>query len=45
MRQKLDISGLYRDALQALPETIDGQPPLPVPDIWPVTLEELMTQA
>ena len=31
MRQRLDVPGLYADALSALPETIDGQPALPVP--------------
>ncbi|MEA2788889.1 MAG: hypothetical protein QOG73_1295 [Acetobacteraceae bacterium] len=26
----------------ALPETIDGQPLLPLPDVCPVTLDELL---
>jgi hypothetical protein len=43
MAQKLDIPGLYADALYALPETIDGAPPLPVPDVCPVTLDELLS--
>jgi hypothetical protein len=42
MRLKIDLAGLYADALAALPETIDGQPPLPVPDVCPVTLDELL---
>jgi hypothetical protein len=42
MRQRLDVAGLYADALAAVPETIDGQPPLPVPDVCPVTLDELL---
>ena len=42
MRQKLDVAKLYRDALKTLPETVDGQPPLPVPDLCPVTLDELL---
>jgi hypothetical protein len=42
MRQRLDVAGLYADALAAMPETIDGQPPLPVPDVCPVTLDELL---
>ena len=42
MRQKIDIPGLYADALYALPETIDGVPPLPVPAECPVTLDELL---
>ena len=43
MRQKLDLPGLYADALQVLPDTVDGQPPLPVPAICPVTLDELLS--
>jgi hypothetical protein len=42
MRQKIDIAALYADALAALPEAMDGQPPLPVPDACPVTLERLL---
>ena len=42
MAQKLDIPGLYADALYALPETIGGIPPLPVPATCPVTLDELL---
>ena len=44
MAQKLDIPGLYADALYALPETIDGVPPLPVPTECPVTLDELLAE-
>jgi hypothetical protein len=32
----------YRDAAKALPETIDGRPPLPVAADCPATLEELL---
>ena len=42
MRQKVDLAGLYADALQAMPDTVDGQPPLPVPTACPVTLDELL---
>ena len=42
MRQRIDVGRLYQRALRAVPETIDGQPPLPVPDICPVTLDELL---
>ena len=42
MRQRIDVARLYRQALRALPDTIDGQAPLPVPDACPVTLEELL---
>jgi hypothetical protein len=44
MRQKIDLAGLYADALAAMPETIDGQPPLPVPGVCPVTLDELLSE-
>ena len=43
MRQRIDLPGIYADALQALPDTMDGQPPLPVPDKCPVTLDELLS--
>jgi uncharacterized protein DUF29 len=43
MRQKIDLPSLYADARQGLPETIDGQPPQPVPDTCPVTLDELLS--
>ncbi len=43
MRQKLDVLGIYADALSALPGTMDGQPPLPVPGICPVTLDDLVS--
>jgi hypothetical protein len=45
MRQRLDVDALYRDALRALPETMDNQPPGPVPDACPVTLDELLAAA
>jgi Domain of unknown function DUF29 len=45
MRQKIDLPGLYADALQALPDTMDRQAPLPVTTICPVTtIEELLTE-
>jgi hypothetical protein len=45
MAQKLDVPGLYADALYALPEksVIDGQGPLPVPVECTVTLQDLMS--
>ena len=42
MRQKIDIAELYSDALASLPNTMDGQPPLPVPTTCPVTLDEIL---
>jgi hypothetical protein len=41
MRQRIDITALYRDALQALPETVDGHAPLPTQTEIP-TLDELL---
>jgi Domain of unknown function DUF29 len=43
MRQRIDVPGLYADALVGLPETIDGQPPLPMPEVCPVTLDDLLS--
>jgi hypothetical protein len=42
MRQRIDVAGLYADALQAMPDRLDDLPPLPVPAECPVTLEELL---
>ena len=42
MRQHIDLARVYRQALRALPETIDSQPPLPLPETCPVTLDELL---
>ncbi len=44
MRQKLDVAGLYRDALTGLPETMDAGPPLPVPAECPFTLDRLLSE-
>src|ERR1700710_910716 len=43
IRQRIDVAGLYADALAAMPETIDGQPPLPMPEACIVTLDELLS--
>ena len=45
MRDKLDVAGIYADALTALPETMDGQPPLPVQILCPVSLDDLLSAA
>lgn len=42
MAEKIDMAKLYRQALRAMPETMDEQPPLPVPAICPVTLDEMV---
>ena len=44
MRQRLDVPGLYADALRAMPETMDEQAPLPVSATCPVTLDELLAE-
>jgi len=45
MRQRIDPAELYSDALAGMPETIDGQAPLPVPTTCPVTLDELLGES
>ena len=42
MRQKIDLAGIYADALRAMPATMDGQPPQPVWPSCPMTLDELL---
>ena len=44
MRQRIDLAKIYRRARQRMPETNDGQPPLPVPSECPVTLDELLAE-
>ena len=45
MRQRIDVDLLYRKALTLLPESMDGQPPLPVDPVCRVTLDELLQEA
>ena len=42
MRARIDVASLYGDALAGLPDSMDGQPPLPVPVACPVILDELL---
>lgn len=42
MQQRIDVGALYQRALDRLPETVDGQPPLPVPQECPATLDEML---
>jgi hypothetical protein len=44
MRQKINLPSLYRDALRGLPDTIEGQPPPPMPPMCEVTLDELLAE-
>jgi hypothetical protein len=43
MQQKINLAKLYRQAVKSLPETMDGQAPLPVQEVCPVTLDELLS--
>jgi hypothetical protein len=42
MRQLIRMSDLYATALDRMPEAIDDQPPGPVPETCPFTLDELL---
>lgn len=42
MRSKINVAEFYGDALAGMPDSIDGLPPLPVPQACPVTLDELL---
>jgi len=44
MRQRIDMVKLYRRALWAVPDTVDGTAPLPIPTTCPVTLDELLSE-
>jgi hypothetical protein len=44
MRPRIDLARIYRRALRIMPVTMDGQPPLPVPDVCTVTLDELLSE-
>ena len=43
MRQRIDLDRIYRRARRAMPDTIDGLPPLPVQTDMP-TLAELLAE-
>jgi hypothetical protein len=42
MRQRIEVADIYRRALDRLPEVMDGQAPLPLPETCPFTLDELL---
>jgi hypothetical protein len=42
MRHEIDVARLYRQALRALTETVDGKGPLPVRHTCDATLDELL---
>lgn len=43
MRQRIDVPDLYAKALRAMPESSDGIAPMPLPQVCPVTLDELLS--
>jgi Domain of unknown function DUF29 len=45
VRQKIDVTSVYQDAVKALPALMDGQPPLPLPTTCSMTLDELLDNA
>ena len=45
MRQRIDLTRIWRRALQGMPDEIDGQPPAPVPSTCPDTLDNLLSDA
>lgn len=44
MRQRLKLDRLYRQARRAVPEANDGQPPMPLPEVCPATLDDLLRE-
>jgi len=42
MRQRIDVDELYANAVRVLPTSMDGQPPQPVSQTCPMTLDELL---
>jgi len=45
MRQRIDLARIYRQAIMALPGKMEGQAPGPVPEVCPMTLEALLSDA
>ena len=43
IRQKIDLAVLYADALAAVPDAVDREPPLPLPEVCKVTLDALLS--
>ena len=44
MRQRIDLARVYRLARRAIPPSMDGEAPLPIPDACPFTLDELLAE-
>lgn len=45
MRQRIDMSRLYAQALRRMPKAIDGQPPLPLQEAGSQTVDEFLQAA
>jgi len=45
MRQKIDLAGIFTDALKALPKTMDGIRPELLPETCPLTFDELLGES
>jgi hypothetical protein len=45
MRQRLDLARIWRRAVRAMPETIDGVALSPLPAACPYSLDELLSEA
>jgi hypothetical protein len=44
MAQKIDFPGIYRDARQAVPDTMQGIAPMALPDAAPGTLADVLAE-
>jgi len=44
MQQRIDLARLYRQAKRAMPRVMYDRPPLPVPEICPFSLDELLAE-
>lgn len=44
MKQRLDLAWIYRRARHRFPTHMDGQPPRQLPEICPMTLDELLSE-
>lgn len=44
MRQRINLARIYAQAMRLVPDMIDGQAPLPLPELCPVTLDDLLSE-
>jgi hypothetical protein len=45
MRGRRDLERIYRQALRAMPQTMDGHPPRALPESWLATLDDWLSDA